>query len=207
MTSMLEAYRASVSMLQEYKLAMGNISASARETEFRHLSRLFRNEAPSVRNRTEITDTIKHIRTDASDTFSPAQRTSLIEVATASMKGDDLGEVDMNSLHGGQKSQTHLFSYNYYEEDDWEYFSSDQHTMKEKFKRMSKAWLKWGLKFPSGPTFRVGVATVCASSKKTWNRSMPTTCSKNLLGNFDHFGHYIHQHHLSKHILLMSKSS
>ena len=31
----------------------------------------------------------------------------------------------------------------------------------QKNKAMHKAWLGWGLRFPSGPTYRVGVATIC----------------------------------------------
>ena len=166
MAAMTKAFEASVVYLEEYRAALGTITASAIETEFKHLQKLFRNEASAAGDRSETTEVIRRIRTTASP-FSQEQKTTLIEIAAATLKDDELGEVNMNNLHGGQKSQTHMHSYNYYTEEDWAYFFSKDHTLSDKLKHMSKRWLSFGLKYPSGPTFRVGLATVCAASEQT----------------------------------------
>ena len=36
--------------------------------------------------------------------------------------------------------------------------------MSEKYKLMSRIWLSWGLVYPSGPTFRVGLGTLLVAS-------------------------------------------
>ena len=66
-------------------------------------------------------------------------------------------------LYAAQKMQTHLYSYNYYSADQWAFWYSLA-TMIEKYKEMSRIWLSWGLVYPSGPTFRVGLATLIAAS-------------------------------------------
>ena len=45
----------------------------------------------------------------------------------------------------------------------WTFLQSDA-TIKKKSERTTKEWLGWGLRFPSGPTYRVGLATICAAS-------------------------------------------
>ena len=39
--------------------------------------------------------------------------------------------------------------------------------MRHKFIAMSKAWLKWGLVYPVGSTFRIGLATIVVASRST----------------------------------------
>ena len=41
--------------------------------------------------------------------------------------------------------------------------------MRYKFNAMSKAWLKWGLVYPVGSTFRVGLATIVVASSSIDN--------------------------------------
>ena len=62
--------------------------------------------------------------------------------------------------------QTHEYSYHYYTAEDWAMILSDA-TIKEKMRYLAKVWLKWGLVYPSGPTFRVGLATIIVASKST----------------------------------------
>jgi len=40
-------------------------------------------------------------------------------------------------------------------------------SMRNKFIVMSKAWLKWGLVYPVGSTFRIGLATIVVASRST----------------------------------------
>ena len=40
-------------------------------------------------------------------------------------------------------------------------------SLQKKFELMSKEWLRWGLRFPSGPTLRVGLATLIVATELT----------------------------------------
>ena len=70
----------------------------------------------------------------------------------------------MGDLHGGQKIQTHLFSFNYHTDEDWSYYGGTA-SLRLKFNRMSKTRLRWGLPFPSGPNFRIGIATIFVATE------------------------------------------
>ena len=66
----------------------------------------------------------------------------------------------------GKKTQTHRFTYDYYPEESWLVYNDPEGSMKAKYKRMSYDWLGvFGLKSPSEPTFRDGLATLCVANK------------------------------------------
>ena len=165
---MLQAYKASVSFIEEHKAALGpdhRTVASSVRTEILHLTKLFRSEElPTGGGRQSITELIKHMRADVSNTFSSEVRGSLIEAAIARLSGDT-GDDVISTSHGAQKSQTHLAGHNYHVSDDWDFFMDPPKSLKQKMTVMSKAWLKWGLRFPSAPTFRSGLSMLAVCCK------------------------------------------
>lgn len=168
LVKMLKAYKASVSFIEEHKAALGpdhRTVANSIRTEILHLTKLFRSEElPTGGGRQSITELIKHIRADGSGTFSSEVRGSLIEAAIARL-GGDTGDDVISTAHGAQKSQTHLAGHNYYVSDEWELFMDPTKSLKQKMTIMSKAWLKWGLRFPSAPTFRSGLSMLVVCCK------------------------------------------
>ena len=63
--------------------------------------------------------------------------------------------------------QTHVFTYRYYNVDDWVLFGSEA-TNTQKFNRMRKIRMNdFGLRFPSGQTYRIGLSTIIEASKMT----------------------------------------
>ena len=132
---MLQAYKASVSFIEEHKAALGpdhRTVASSVRTEILHLTKLFRSEElPTGGGRQSITELIKHIRADVSNTFSSEVRGSLIEAAIARLSGDTGDDVIATS-HGAQKSQTHLAGHNYHVSDDWDFFMGPANSLKKK---------------------------------------------------------------------------
>ena len=165
---MLQAYKASVSFIEEHKAALGpdhRTVANSIRTEILHLTKLFRSEElPTGEGRQSITELIKHIRADGSGTFSSEVKGRLIEAAIARL-GGDAGDDVITTAHGAQKSQTHLAGHNYHDNDGWEFFMDPTKTLKTKMTGMSKAWLKWGLRFPSAPTFRSGLSMLMVCCK------------------------------------------
>ena len=165
---MLKAYAASVSFIEEHKAALGpnhRTVANSIRTEIMHLTKLFRSEElPTGGGRQSITELIKHIRADGSGTFSSEVKNSLIEAAIARL-GGDTGDDVISTAHGAQKSQTHLAGHNYHVSDDWEVFMDPANSLKQKMTVMSKAWLHWGLRFPSAPTFRSGLSMLSVCCK------------------------------------------
>ena len=89
---MLKAYKASISFIEEHKAALGHdhrTVVNSVRTEIVHLTKLFRSEElPPGECRQSISELIKHIRADASGTFSSEVRGSLIEAAVARLSGD-----------------------------------------------------------------------------------------------------------------------
>ena len=168
LVKMLKSYKASVSFIEEHKAALGpdhRTVANSIRTEILHLTKLFRSEElPAGAGRQSITELIKHIRADGSGTFSSEVRGSLIEAAIARL-GGDAGDDVITTAHGAQKSQTHLAGHNYHDNDGWEFFMDPTKTLKTKMTGMSKAWLKWGLRFPSAPTFRSGLSMLAVCCK------------------------------------------
>ena len=167
---MLQAYKASVSFIEEHKAALGpdhRTVASSVRTEILHLTKLFRSEElPTGGGRQSITELIKHMRADVSNTFSSEVRGSLIEAAIARLSGDTGDDVIATS-HGAQKSQTHLAGHNYHVSADWDFFMDPDPTnsLKKKMTKMSMAWLQWGLRVPSAPTFRSGLSMLAVCCK------------------------------------------
>jgi hypothetical protein len=164
--SMLSAYKASISFLQEHRSALGEGHRSVGPTtksELLHLSKLFRHETLDSDAREGITSLIGHIKADKSGIFSEADRTQLIEVS-ASRLSASMDEVPAGG-HGSQKSQSHLYSHRYLDSADWDYIQDETYTIKSKMTYLSKRWLSWGLRFPSGPTFRSGLALLAVASK------------------------------------------
>lgn len=163
---MLPAYTASVQYLQECRTALGpdhRNTAVAISTELLHLKNLFRTEELGDDRRTSITNLMKHIRNDTSGVFSEEDRTSLIETASSRLSSSSSSPL-ASDLKGGQKCQTHDYTFNYYSDEMWTLLMDPNKSMEFKMKSMSKVWLSWGLVFPSAPTFRSGVSTLMVAS-------------------------------------------
>lgn len=164
---MLSSYKASISFLQEHRLAVGkdhkSIVATTR-SEVLHLNRLFRTEPLDIDDpsaRAAITAVIQHLRADMSGIFSDVDRQQLIETAASRLSSQS----DTVSGHGSQKSQTHLTSHRYLTSSQWDYIMDETHSLKAKQTFLSKVWIGWGLRYPSGPTFRSGLALLAVASK------------------------------------------
>jgi hypothetical protein len=166
---MLKSYKASISFLEERVRAFGvhhKSNVTIKNSELLHLSSLFRAEelAPGAEARASMTELIQYIRTDNSGVFSEDERKNLMEAAVARLGGETSDDIT-SSMHGSQKSQTHLASHNYLTSEQWDFLQDETKSLKLKQTYLSKVWLKWGLRFPSAPTFRSGLALLMVSSK------------------------------------------
>ena len=166
---MLAAYKSSQELLVEQRTTLGDthpIVGTTQASEVLHLTRLFRSTPP---DRSDITSLLQFVRNDISRAFTNEQHVSIIEAASVRLASTADGDPDaalMGELHGGQKIQTHMFSYNYNTDDDWSYYGGTA-TPQQKFNRMSKTWLRWGLRYPSGPTSRIGVSSIFVATEWT----------------------------------------
>ena len=166
---MLSAYIASVEFITTQADVMGpdhRCVASTQLSEVIQLTKIIRTTRPE---RSDITALMKHVKSDKSNAFSTTQQQSFMEAASirlSSTVADDGTPSLHMDMHGSQKLQTHDYTYNYYTEEEWAYWGGTA-SMLQKFTRMSKAWLKWGLVFPTGPTFRTGLATIMVASPPT----------------------------------------
>ena len=103
--------------------------------------------------------------------FSEVQRKELIEVATTRATSEDAGDGEfapmLSDMPGSQKMQSHVFTYNYYNAGDWAFFCSLA-TTTAKFNKMSKIWMeRFGLRYPTGQTYRTGLSTIIVASGMT----------------------------------------
>lgn len=163
---MLPAYTASVQYLEECRTALGpdhRNTAVATSTELLHLKNVFRKEELGSDCRTSVTNLMKHIRNDTSSVFSEEDRTSLIETASSRLSSSSSSPL-ASDLKGGQKCQTHDYTFNYYSDEVWTVLLDLNKSMEYKMKSISREWLSWGLIFPSAPTFRSGVSTLMVTS-------------------------------------------
>jgi hypothetical protein len=159
----LAAFRASSEFLAVQTTGFGAahpLVVQSQKTELMHLTQVFRHEKP---DRADITSLLAHIQADTTEVFTKAQKDQLMEVASLQLQQKHATDVD-DSSHGSKKMQTHLYTYNYYSDDSWSVFGGTG-SYKIKFNKMSKDWLAWGLRFPSSPTFRIGLATIIVASK------------------------------------------
>ena len=135
---MFAAYKASVAMLRELNETLGpahQLVASASASETVHLAKVFTHEGA---DRADATALMQHLRTCDGDVFSESQKASLLEITLARMHASiEETTVLSKRMHGSQKLQTHMHSFNYYSEAGWCYFSSCDHTMRRKFNFMS----------------------------------------------------------------------
>ena len=167
---MLKAYKASTSCLAEHVQAFGNehrTTANIKKSELLHLTALFGSEElpAGTAGRSSMTELIQHIRSDNSGLFSNDDRNCLMEAAVARLSGAT-SEDFTQAMHGSQKSQTHLASHNYLDDQQWDYVLDTTKTLKNKMTFISKIWLQqWGLRYPSAPTFRSGLALLLVCSK------------------------------------------
>lgn len=163
---MLPAYTASVQYLEECRTALGpdhRNTTVATSTELLHLKNLFRTEELGSDCRSSIANLMKHIRSDTSGVFSEEDRTSLIETASSRLSSSSSSPLASN-LKGGQKCQTHDYTFNYYSDEMWTLLMDPNKSNEFKMKSMAKTWLSWGLIFPSAPTFRSGVSTLMVAT-------------------------------------------
>jgi hypothetical protein len=167
--AMLNAFKASIAFLQEHKQALGANHRTTNVTvksELLHLTKLFRNEpliADDPASRSAITSLIQHMRACISNIFTADEIQQLIEIAASRLTSQS-DDVTLTG-HGSQKGQTHLHSHRYLTSPQWDYIMDETITFKAKQTFLSKAWLGWGLRFPSGPTFRSGLALLAVASK------------------------------------------
>ena len=160
---MLPAYVGSAEFLAEQRLALGHASPqvrAAQASEVAHLTRLFRS---SKTDRHDATELLRAMRSDTSGVFTEEQRLHLSEVASECIATTHLHAV-IPEMHGSKKEQTHLYSHGYYTEVEWATFCDGSIPMHEKYSTMQKSWLSWGLRFPSGPSYRIGLATLLKAS-------------------------------------------
>ena len=139
---MLKSYQGSVAFLEEHRLAVGAenpIVATTQHAEVIHLTKIFRFTSA---DRDDVTALLKAIRSDANDTFSPANRRALIETASSCLSNTNECDIISDGVHGSKKEQTHLTSYNYYTDDTWASFCSKDKPVKQKMNVMSKEWLR-----------------------------------------------------------------
>jgi hypothetical protein len=166
---MLASYIGSSKLLAQQRVALGSTHPSIQSgtaTEVAHLKANFRDAAP---DRDDVTKLMLHMGSHLDPgVFSDIQKSSLIEAATARLSVTVSANgmtVLQSDLHAGQKLQEHLWSYRYYSPGQWDDWFSTL-PLKEKMKLMSRIWLLWGLAFPSGQTFRIGLATLFAAESR-----------------------------------------
>ena len=164
--TMKKAYAGSVDFLNECRNALGAntpTSESSQIAEVLHLTKVFRSMTPC---REDVTAFLKAMREDSSPAFTAVQKRQLTEVATTCITNAPAHDVIADGTHGSKKEQTHLTSYDYYTDDIWQYITSDK-PLRKKMNTVSKEWIRWGLRFPSGPTYRIGLSTILAASDTT----------------------------------------
>ena len=165
---MLAAYVASIEILALQRKALGEthptIDGSTR-SEMAHLSNIFRQSPP---DREDVTKFMARLNHDRSGVFTKTQKESLIEAAAIRLSTtvaiDGVTEIH-SELRAGQRLQTNMWSYRYYTAAQWTIFCSLVTSMVVKFRDMSRIWISWGLVYHSGPTFRLGLATIHVASE------------------------------------------
>ena len=157
---MFPAYVASRDFLDRQSAQLGvhhSCVAMSAEKETLHLCTIFRQ---CVTDREDVNRLLECIHNDKSIAFNKEQKDSLVVAASQCLSSAISTHTDGQ---GGQKLQTNLHSFSYYTVDQWATFTSLD-PMETKFNEMARAWLGWGLVYPSGPTFRVGLATLIVAS-------------------------------------------
>jgi len=165
---MLSAYQASVEFINAEKDGLGpghRCINGTRQSEVIQHTKIFRKSKPCG---ADVTALMKFIRSDKSGSFTEEDHKSLMEVASLRLSAAVVedGTANRADLHGSQKIQHHDYSYNYYTDAEWATWEGET-SMRHKFIAMSKAWLKWGLVYPVGSTFRIGLATIVVASRST----------------------------------------
>ncbi|MDA8583290.1 hypothetical protein N9L68_03630 [bacterium] len=161
--AMLAAYVGSAEFLTEQRLALGHASPqvqASQASEVAHLTRLFRSSKPDRRDATEL---LKTMRSDTNGVFTEEQRLHLSAVASECIATTQVHAV-IPETHGSKQEHTHLYSYGYYTDVEWATFSDESIPMHENNSAMQRAWLSWGLRVPSGPSYKVGLATLLKAS-------------------------------------------
>ena len=119
---MLSAYTASVQFMNTQKEIIGPDHRCVHNTqvsEVAQLTKIIRTTKPC---RCDITALMKFVQLDKSNAFSPPEQQSLLEAASlrlSSLVAED-GTLSVHmDMHGSQKGQTHMYSYNYYTDAEW----------------------------------------------------------------------------------------
>ena len=123
---MLAPYKTSAALLVELGEAVGEKHHSVvttQSTEVTHLKSIFRSSPPC---REDFTALLQHLNREGKNAFIAEQRQDLIDVATdrgsTTVSGDGEFAPMLSDMPGSQKLQTHVFSYRYYNADDWAFF-------------------------------------------------------------------------------------
>ena len=113
---MFSAYVASRNFLDLQKLQLGEghpcVPGSA-VTEVTHLCAIFRQSEP---DREDVTKLLEYVQGDKSNAFNKEQKDSLVVAASiclSTMVAPDGSLASHTDTHGGQKLQTHLYTYVY----------------------------------------------------------------------------------------------
>ena len=119
---MYSAYKASVGFIVSQKDLLGpghSCVSTTQVSEVANLMGIIRTTSPC---RSDITALMKYVKADRSEAFTETQQHRLIEAASlrlSSTVGDDGASSMLFDQHGSQRSQTHNYSFNYYNEEDW----------------------------------------------------------------------------------------
>ena len=124
----------------------------------RHLLSLIKSSTVDVSDARAL---MTRVADDTSGALTPAQLTELSEALCDVMSGDGREVMEVGPV--GSKSQAHMFSYNYYSDAEWTNFGDRTKPIRQKMNTMSKNWLMVGCRWPSEPTFRVGLATLAVA--------------------------------------------
>ena len=167
---MLQAYTVATTFMLTQRRSLGATSEAVLHTQASEVTRLKKIFSQAEPDRSDVTDLLDAIHRDTTNAFTDEQKYSLVEAASlrlsSTVSGPD-GAADVAcDLHGTQKSQTHLHSYHYYVDAFWSILMGPL-SLQKKFELMSKEWLRWGLRFPSGPSLRVGLATILVATEMT----------------------------------------
>ena len=161
---MLAAYQGVVKFIAAQKAVLGEHHAIIRQTQegqVRHLVSVIRTAERDLEDGTSL---LHALGTDDSGAFSEEQRVHLSVVVSEAHMVDVMPTLPKAGAMG-KKPQTHRFTYNYYTEESWSVFCDQTVSLKTKYQRVSADWLyTFGIRVPSEPTYRIGLATVCVAS-------------------------------------------
>ena len=126
---MLSAYTASVEFIASQKDVMGPGHACVARTQVSEVANLLSIIRTTSPCRSDITALMKFVTADKSLAFTEPQQQRLMEAASIRLSStvvDDGTSPIHFDMHGPSKGQTHMCSFNYYNDDDWGFFGGPE---------------------------------------------------------------------------------